>query len=183
MADIQYTQLLKDADILLIFNKKSFLHKIIHWVTKPESDSKYIPEGWKAGHVAIYLTKGIIAEALGDGIGKKRLRTYNDKKYKLFIARCDKLTEELKNKIIIEALKIERTGTKYAFFQLPLFLLHKFFKVENVPDVSKKAMICSEYVAESYKKAGVPLFNKDSEEVNPNDFFESTLLKIIEVPA
>ena len=173
MSGIDYKHLLQRADILLVYNKRSLLHKLICKITRRESSE------YKAGHVALYLFDDLMTEASAFGIRNKKLKSYDVNKHALYIARHVGIDETIQKKIINSA--ITKAGNRYAFLQLPLILFKYLFKLNNIPDVSRKAMICSEFVASEYAGAGAPLFTKDSEEVTTNDYFSCDKLGITKV--
>ena len=166
------------ADILLVYNKHSLVHKIICFVTRKESKE------YKAGHVMLYLFGDLVADATGAlGVRERVMPPFYKGEHKVYRARYNSINEEIRNRIINIAL--EKTHKKdkirYAFLQIPLILFKYLFKLKNIPDVSKKAMVCSEFATQVYKEADVPLFIEDSEEVTPNHFFSNKKLLIKEI--
>jgi len=94
----KYTHLLQKGDIILVYNKKSFLHKIICFITRKESS------GYKAGHVILYLFGNMIADASFRGVSESSAPKFSKSKYNLYIARYKNNNNTIENKIINIAL-------------------------------------------------------------------------------
>jgi len=161
---IKYSNILREADIIVVYNRRSWLHRLIYGVT-----------GYKAGHVLIYLFSDLIAEAQINGVRVKNLKKYKKTKYDLYIFRYKMVDVDKSSAIIASSLKC--CGERYAVLQLIAILFKYLFRLKKIKDVSRKAMICSEFVARAYKDAGVSLFpNKNTAEVVPSDFIHNALL-------
>ena len=163
---INYREKIKPLDIIIVYNKKSWLHRLIKGVT-----------GYKAGHVALYAGDEIIIEAGSTGVNYKKWKKYN-KNCLVYMARREKLTESQEVKIRIFCGEAEHK--EYAFAQLLVMAVKYAFRLSRVPDVSKKAMICSEFVAGAFASAGIKLVEKPAHEVTPGDILTSNELTIIE---
>lgn len=162
---VNYKRKIMPLDIIIIYNKKSFLHKLIHGVT-----------GYRAGHVALYMGNEMISEATKSGIHRKKWKNYS-RNCNIYLARFLQLseTQELK----IRQYVYECENQKYSFLQLLAILLMYIFKLKKIPDVSKKAQICSEFVAMSFMRAGINLCNKSPHATVPGDLLKSNILSII----
>lgn len=165
---------MKYCDIILIYNKKSWLHRLIAFFT----GTTHKP--MKAAHVALYIGNGMMFEANFYGTYIKKLRNLTAPDIAVHIARIiPDLTPELTTALVDTA--IANTQRPYSFAQLLLAAIQYLFKRRNVPDASKRAVICSEIIAEIYESIGLRLFDKPSWEVTPQDFFSSPKLKIIKL--
>ena len=163
-----YKDQLQPYDIIVVYNPKSWLHKLIYRVTE-----------YKAGHVALYVGNGKIYQATSHGVQCNDVRNYTDK-HKIFICRYwENLLTQMHNDAILQYCE-KSAGKKYAFLQLAMMLLKYTFRLSRVPDVSKSAMICSEFVAEAFEYAGIDLCFKPSHEVTPADILNSKKLWRIE---
>lgn len=156
---MSYKDQLQPLDIIVVYNPKSWLHRLIKGVT-----------GYKAGHVALYTGFDEIYEAQSEGIHKTRVKTYPVKS-RVYICRVMDLDIMQRNRIIVKCMALE--GKKYAFLQLAMMWAKYTFKIKRVPDVSKKAMICSEFVARVFEEVDIDLSWKPSWEVTPGDILES----------
>jgi len=156
---MSYKEKLQPMDIIVVYNPKSWLHRIIAGVTQ-----------YKAGHVAIYVGDNMIYEAGSTGVKRKSCKEYTEK-CKIYICRYKEMTEI--KEMLIRNYLFKKENDKYSFFQLGMMLIGYFFKISNIPDVSKKAEICSELVAEAYKFACIPLCKKESWQTYPGDILYS----------
>lgn len=156
---MSYKEMLNPFDIIVVYNPKSWLHKLIKGVT-----------GYKAGHVALYIGSDEIYEAQSTGIKRKRAKEYTDN-HKIYICRVMQLDNDDCTRIIDFCMASE--GKKYAFLQLIMMWAKYTFHINRVPDVSKKAMICSEFVAKAFEISGIRLSDKYPWEVTPGDILES----------
>lgn len=164
---MNYKELAQAMDIIVVYNPKSILHKIISKVT-----------GYRAGHVALYVGDGKIYEAGSTGIVRRKWKNYN-KKALVFLCRYQAMNEAIEMAIRTYCFKAE--GNNYAFAQLLMMFLKYTFRLSHVPDVSKKAMICSEFVSAAYASAGIRLCDKcHDHEVSPADILNSTKIWRIE---
>ena len=162
---MSYTDNLQPMDIIIIYNPKSILHRIIHRVTE-----------YKAGHVALYVGDGKIYEACSHGIVRKNVKKYTSK-HRVFTGRYLQLKEF--DEIQIRNYCFRREGQRYSFLQLPMILFQYIFKLKKIPDVSKKAMICSEFIAKAYLSIQIKLSKKLPHETTPADIMNSNKLKVV----
>lgn len=156
---MNYKESIMEMDIIIVYNPRSWLHKLIYKTTNH-----------KAGHVALYVGDGKIYEANSSGVHKKNWKKYSGDRI-VYLARCPLITEYQKLKIWKYCFDNE--GTRYSFLQLGLIWLQYFFKINKIPDASKKAMICSEFVANAFLDAGIKLTNKKPHETTPADILKS----------
>lgn len=158
-----YKEIVKPLDVIVVYNKTSWLHRLIAKVTR-----------YRAGHVALYVGDGMICEAGGKGVIRRPWKGYSSK-HRIFIGRYLGLTEEQEIKMMYKCLELE--GNKYAYFQLFIILFQKIFGVSKAPDISKRAMICSEQVAAVYESAELYLKKgKKPHEITPADILNSEIL-------
>lgn len=162
---IIYKDKAKPMDIIIVYNKKSWFHRIIKGVT-----------GYKAGHVALYLGDGMISEANSTGIHRKPWKNYNNN-CMVYLGRYLMMTEQ--QELAIRKYAIDMEGREYSFFQLAGMVIKNIFKTNKVPDVSKQAMICSEFIANAYKTAGIHLSLYYAHNTSPADILRSRLLCVI----
>jgi len=175
---LQYKELLKDSDILLIYKKKNIISRFI--VYFQETFFKKIKSKYKASHALIYLGNGITIEATFIGVVIKQLQEYKKEDVLLYIARYKGMNDEIHRKILESAVK--REGEHYSYKQLLLLLIKYLFKLKRVGDADKKAVVCTELVVNSYIDGGVYLFpDIVSAEVAPFNFFDCERLNIIEI--
>jgi len=162
---ITYKQYIKPLDIIVVYNKKSWLHRLIFRVTD-----------YKAGHVAIYLGGELIVEANSKGVHYKTWKNYNDD-CRVWLVRY--LGMSGKKDLAIRKYCFEAQNTKYSFLQLVALFLKYTFKLSHVPDVSKKAMVCSEFVAAAFKSAGISLVNLEPHETTPEMILNSDNVTLV----
>ena len=162
---ITYKNKIEPLDIIIVYNKKSLLHRLIHGVTH-----------YKAGHVALYLGDGIIIEAQSTGVKRKKWKSYKEG-MKIYIGRYVALTELQQLKIRQSCMDAE--NYKYSFGQLVAILIKYLFKLKRVPDVSKKQMICSEFIAWVFLSAGIKLADAKPWETTPADILKSDVLHLV----
>jgi len=164
-----YKDIIEPFDIIIIYNPKSWLHKMIYKVTE-----------YKAGHVALYLPGGNIAQAVSTGVCIKDLKDY-DSNYKIYLARYGNFNSEIYRSL---SISVENSlGKKYSYFQLIAMLFQYIFHINRIPDVSKSAMICSEFIAKTFEDADIDISFKPSWQVTPADIYNSKKLTIIETEA
>ncbi|HPA71671.1 MAG TPA: hypothetical protein PLI62_14215 [Spirochaetota bacterium] len=169
---IIYKELARKGDIIVVYNRKSWLHRLIVKVT--DRGSRY-----KAGHVALYLGNTIIAEANSAGIHRKNWKDYTPGTHCVYLARFIGLTEEQYVKMY--GFVMDSENEPYSFFQLPMILIKRIFRLKHVPDVSRKAMICSEFVCNAFRFVGVDLASgKNAAEVTPIDILCAENFEVIE---
>lgn len=163
---ITYKSHAQPFDIIIVYNPKSWLHRLIHRVT-----------GYKAGHVALYMGDGIITEAGSGGVIRRTWKNYKSGS-RVYLARVINLTESQELKIREYCFESERKP--YAFGQLIMIFLKNLFRVRHVPDVSRQAVICSEFVAAAFKSAGVVLCpGIRPHETTPGDIMKSEVVFLI----
>ena len=169
----RYQDLLVEGDVIIVYNKEKFLHKLISYFTGRDKPRK-------AGHVAMYLCDKLMAEATSKGIRIKDLKKYRYPKYDLYLGRKKHLTDEEKKELQTYAIK--QAGTQYSFLQLLGLIINYFLKRSIIKDVNKKAMICSEFICSSYKHIGKDLVpNKDCALVTPQDLLDTKELLTIKI--
>lgn len=159
---MSYKEQAQAMDIIVVYNPQSLLHRLIKKVT-----------GYRAGHVALYAGDGMIYEAGSTGVIRRKWKNYS-KKSKVFLCR-DLLMNENKE-LHIRKYCFEKENQDYAFLQLPIFVFKYWFGVNHVPDVSKKAMVCSEFVAGAYASAGIKICDEKPHETSPGDILFSDRL-------
>lgn len=163
---MNYIDQLQPYDIIVVYNPSSWLHRLIYRVTD-----------YKAGHVALYIGDGKIYQAGSKGVLCKDLKNYSSK-CKIWICRYMDLIPG--HKILLKDFCEKSAGKKYAFLQLLMIWFSYTFGVSNVPDVSKKAMICSEFVSTAFNYAFIKLSEKDLWNITPADILNSDKLWRIE---
>lgn len=164
---IDYKSKIQPLDILIVYNPRSWLHRLIYGVTH-----------YKAGHVALYLGDGMIIEANSTGVHRKQWKNYREG-MKVYIARPLSITETSELKIRSACLDME--NDRYAFLQLAMIFIKNLFRVRHVPDVSKQAVICSEFVATVFLAGGINLCpGINPWEVTPGDIMKSNSVYLIE---
>ena len=163
---ITYKTKAQPLDIIIVYNPKSWLHRLIHGVTH-----------YKAGHVALYLGDGRIIEANSSGVHVKDWKNYRDGML-VYLGRCGNLNEDRELKI--RQYAADMVNKEYAFAQLAMIFFKNLFGVRHIPDVSKQAVICSEFVARAFKEAGILLCpGIRPEETTPGDIMRSRELFLI----
>lgn len=168
---IPYRYLLEKCDIILVYNKQSWIHRLIAKVTSRNPTMK-------ASHSLMYLFDDLVAEAGWTGTRIKNLEEYIVGKHTIHICRYkDKLTQDQIQKITRSALI--NAGICYSYIQLAGLLFKYIFHFKAIGDLSKKAMICSEYNCRAYKDGGIYLFDKNCAEVVPQDYLENDSLNKI----
>lgn len=123
-------------------------------------------------HAFIVLDDGYIMEALPQGASVQRLDKYPEGS--VVYSQFD-LTESQRADICVEALRLE--GTPYGWLDFLAIGLHRFVKRDHfLPRFvhrkvqSSGKMICSQLVAEAYRRAGVDLDpHTDPQYVTPGD--------------
>lgn len=159
------------GDIILIHNKRSFLHKLICCIT-----SKNVKD--KVAHAQLYIGNEQVIEAKSTGVKVNNLRTFNKLKHSIYIKRYEYLDFSLRKKISNMAMELK--GQRYSFLQLLAFLIKYIFKIKNMPDVDKKAVVCSELIVEIFRKCGIRLFpSKDDADVSPQDLMYHPYFKTV----
>ena len=156
---ITYKSKSQPLDIIIVYNPRSWLHRLIYGVTS-----------YKAGHVALYLGDGIIIEANSSGVHRKPWKNYRDGML-VYLARPIAMTEAAGLKIREYCFKSE--NRPYAFGQLIAIFFKNLFHVRHVPDVSKQAVICSEFVACALQEGGIILSSVMTFETTPGDIMKS----------
>lgn len=163
---ITYKNLAQPLDIIIVYNPKSWLHRLIYRVTE-----------YKAGHVALYLGDGMIVEANSSGVHRKPWKNYRDG-MKVYLARPLGMTETMELNIRMYCLANE--NKPYAFAQLAMIFFKNLFRVRHVPDVSKQAVICSEFVAWAFWYGGIYLCpGVRAPETTPGDIAKSDKVFLI----
>lgn len=158
-----YKKFLRPYDIIVVYNPRSFLHRLIFKTT-----------GYKAGHVALYLGRDEIVQATSTGVKKRFTNNYGGKLVHILRNKNGLIPEQGQ---MIDCYVKESINKEYAFLQLVLLWVKYTFRLSHIPDVSKKAMICSEFVANCYINANIDLCaKKKSHEVVPSDIFNSPKL-------
>lgn len=156
---MSYKENLKELDIIIVYNKKSWLHRLIYGFTK-----------YKAGHCAIHLGNLKIIEANSTGVKIKECKDYT-KNHKIIIATPKQINDS--QKYLIRKYCDERLNTKYAFGQLIVMALKYIFKLKSTPDISKRAMICSEFVANAFLAGDIDLSGLPAHETTPGHIMSS----------
>jgi len=160
---IDYKTILQPYDIIVVYNPRSLLHRLIYRITE-----------YKAGHVALYYGHEEIVQAQSTGIKLHGLNKYTGKL--VYVLRYREKLIPAQGQMIDCYVK-ESINKEYAFLQLVLLWVKYTFRLSHIPDVSKKAMICSEFVANCYINANIDLCaKKKSHEVVPSDIFNSPKL-------
>ncbi len=164
MEYVEYAHVLEKGDIIIVYEKKNLIDKIISIVTKR-----------KAGHSELYLFDDIIIESSVDGVKIKKLLQYEKGKYDLYVLRLKDRTDEIIENVIRAA--VVKAGNHYDYLRLFLLLFEYLFKLKTIDDFTRKAMICSELIATCYKEAGIVLVpDKILAETTPADLLNSILL-------
>ena len=156
---LAYKNDLRFGDVIVVFNPKSLLHRLIDKITGQKTPMK-------AGHVAMYYEGIQIIEAASSGVGIKPCKNYTPN-HILHVKRYAKM--DVPEIMLLEKAIKDSVGERYSFFQLPIIALSYLLR-KNMPDVSKKAVICSELVAGFYKKIGKEINRKTPQNVSPIDF-------------
>jgi len=121
---INYKTKAQPLDIIIVYNPKSWLHRLIYRVTE-----------YKAGHVALYLSDGIICEANSTGVHRKPWKNYKDG-MRVYLARPIGMTEGAELKIRKMAFDCE--NYLYSFGQLFAYLIKTVFHLRHVPESRDK---------------------------------------------
>lgn len=181
MKNTEYKSQVLPYDTIIVYNRRSWLHRIIFRLTE-----------YKAGHVALYIGNGEIIEAGSTGVKRKKWKNYT-KHHEIYLARSRKLyknsqvdrIKDMKDQIKHDVvLKINQycdkvLNQKYAYLQLLMFAIKYIFKINRVPDVSKKALVCSEFVANAYLAGGIVIDKtKKPHEIAPADILNSKKMLI-----
>ena len=157
---INYKDKAHPLDIIITYNPHSWLHRLIYGVTH-----------YKAAHVALYLGDGMIIESNSTGVHRKPWKNYRDGML-VYLARPIAMMEMAELKI--RAACLDRENEPYAFGQLVAIFFKNLFHVRHVPDVSKQAVICSEFVADVFREGGINLCpDLNPWEVTPGDIMKS----------
>lgn len=163
-----YKDALIPLDIIITYDPRSWLHVLIHDVT-----------GYKAGHVALYLGDGMIVEATRTGVHRRPWKNYKAGTL-VKIARVKSLNEF--SEIKIRNYCFESESRPYAFGQLIFIFLKNLFHARHVPDCSKQAVICSEFVAESFLAGWIKLCGKlKPHETTPGNILKSDKVEVYEM--
>lgn len=177
MANIEYKQYLMNGDIVLTYNKKNPFSRLIAKCSKVKGND------FKASHAILVLNTdfGLMAEsAFPGGVKIKKYHTYKKKKYTLYVLRSRNLSGEQYQRLVKAA--IEKEGLKYSLLQVFALLIKYLFKVKAIGDVSKRAMVCSEYVSQILKDAGMDLFpGTSSINVSPQMFFTCPSIFVVKI--
>lgn len=159
---MNYKETVQAMDILVVYNPKSWLHRLIKGVT-----------GYKAGHIAIYVGDGMIYDANSAGVQRRKWRNY--KSYsKIYICRYMLMTESIELKI--REYLFSKENDRYSFLQLAVILIKNIFQLPRSIDASKKAEMCSELAAGAFKYAGISLCDKPDYDTYPGDILHSDKL-------
>jgi uncharacterized protein YycO len=156
---LAYKNNLSFGDVIVVYNPKSLLHRLIDKVT-----GRHTP--FRAGHVAMFHEGMNIVEANSSGVNIKPCKNYTPH-HLIYVRRCK--TVDIAHIMILEKAIQDSIKEKYSFFQLPVIMLSYLFK-RSMPDVSKKAVICSELIAGYYQKIGIKINRKTPQNVAPIDF-------------
>lgn len=163
---MSYKENLKELDIIIVYNKKSWLHRLVYGFT-----------GYKAGHVAIHLGNLKIIEANSTGVKIKPCKNYT-KNHRIVLATAKGFKNvpagyinERQHAILRYCDK--KLNTKYAYGQIIILWLKYIFKLKSTPDISKKAMICSEFVANAFLAGDIKLSHLPAHETTPGHIMSS----------
>ena len=174
---IEYTQYLRNGDIILAYNKKNPFSRLIAKLSKVKGN------GFKASHAILALSTdfGLISEsAFPGGVRIRKCHAYKKGKYTIYILRVIDLCDEQYRQLVSAA--VAKEGLKYSLLQVFAFLIKYLFKIKTVKDVSKKAMVCSEYVDQIFKDATMDLFpGFSSVNVSPQMFFTCPKLFLVKI--
>lgn len=163
---ITYKKLAQPLDIIIVYNPKSWLHRLIYGVTH-----------YKAGHVALYLGDGIICEANSTGVHRKPWKNYRDG-MRVYLARPISMTE--KSALRIRRWCFDTENRPYAFGQLVMIFFKNLFRFKHAPDISKQAFICSEHLAYAFLMGDIVLCpGKMPAETTPGDIAKSDKIFLI----
>jgi cell wall-associated NlpC family hydrolase len=123
-------------------------------------------------HCFIYIGDGRIIEANPRGVANSPVSNYKDIAWN----RHEELTADQREQIIANAKAA--VGKPYGFFTIGLLVvrilgLKALSNIKFFQNLGKKdGFICSELVAEVYRKSDLPLFRKDDSLVVPGDLAE-----------
>jgi len=163
---------IETGDIFIVFNKESFFHKVIGAITGKSN-------GMKAGHVFMYLFDDLIIEAsVRYGVNIRNMPSFKPNKHIVYRARLvGGLHSDYQHYLV--RLALLKVRYKYSFLQILLLLFKYVFGIKHIPDASKKAVICSELIADLYNEIGIKLFDKPSYEVVPKDYLKNINLVVM----
>jgi len=174
---IEYTQYLKNGDIVLTYNKKNLFSRLIAKCSKVKGND------FKASHAILVLSTdfGLMAEsAFPGGVKIKKYHRYKKGKNVVYILRIKDFSNEQYQLLVKSA--VEKEGLKYSLLQVFALLIKYIFKVKAIGDVSKRAMVCSEYVSQIFKDSTMDLFpGFSSVNVSPQMFFTCPRLFLIKI--
>ena len=122
-------------------------------------------------HAFIYIGGGVLVEARPTGVTLNRVDQYTAYAFN----QHEDITQEQRDHIVDHAMA--QVGKPYGFIDITVIFLRIFgLKIPNLKIWNKlskkKGFICSELVAESYRKAGFVLINKPDGIVTPGDLAE-----------
>jgi hypothetical protein len=169
---LEIIKLLKPADVLLSFNRDNKLSATIARIT----DSSW-------SHVMMYIGNGNIVESSVGGVHITSIKHYLDDKYDLCLLRANLFSQQDK-KIVKYSLSL--VGKKYGYLQMLWYAFIRLIGKSESPkwqlDIQPNAMVCSEAIAESYRKNGLTIKTsiKDTG-AEPADFWESNIFRKIKL--
>ena len=173
MASKKSIKNLEIGDIGLSLNKESVASKLIAKVT--DSD-------WS--HVFMYIGNGNIIESTIGGVQITPLEKYLKENYNLVFLRLKGYSAT--ERVLFAQSVLKYVGKRYGWFQILWYLFIRIIKKSESPkwqlDIQKRAMVCSEAIAQAMKDLGVevkPNFNPAG--VEPADFYESDKFKRVEL--
>ena len=166
-------------DIVFTYNKKALFSKLAWWV----DSEKGVDEDVKISHALIIFNKDLVAEArLSQGYVLLRdVKKYKESTHKIRVCRLVK--PELKN---FNAFKLRQKilqdvgDKKYSLIKLILIGIKRFFGIRKYTEIDDDAVICSEWVSEVFKAAGVDLYKGlKNHETSPISLFGSNKIQLI----
>jgi hypothetical protein len=165
---LAYKDNLTFGDVIVVYNPRSLLHKAIAFITGKKR--------YKAGHVAMSYY-GNIVESASKGVDVKQYKDYSPYHHIYVMRIRERITQEqidLMQQYISNAI-----GTKYSFFQLPVIALKYIFHLPRTLDISRSAVICSEFLADCYRFAGIKISRKIPADTAPIDFLSSNKFQLV----
>jgi uncharacterized protein YycO len=139
-------------------------------------------------HAALYVGKGQIIEAVGEGVRQRSVQNFITEEATIVAFRHPNLDGV--QAALIQKFSEKHVGTKYntagIVLQAPFTLQRKFCELPIMPALVRDACIrgvaaiqlgpvpndqffCSQFVLEAYKAAGLPLTDADPRLVSPGD--------------
>lgn len=158
---------LEPGDVVFTYNHGNWLSRAIWYVS---GDTRK-----RVSHVALYLGYGVIAEMMWEGLRVRGVVKYDNPKYEVHARRAKSALDVDR----LRALALKAEGdVPYAYLTLLWIAVRKLFRVHRKGDVQKDAMMCSEWIVDSFRAVGYdPYPGCDAADVTPGMLWESKTLE------